>query len=159
MTDLTFQACHWSVIHSNTRVVLLMDDGQLLCAQDTGEKRTRRREKRGRWARNKVKRKTERKNTWTRFTFSHTSPASHERSAVPGDITYYFSIRPLWLRYRNGEQRSERQDYCEPNQEIEKCDKGRRLAGRQSGAAWMKEILQSEKQMDKMDGSLAALTE
>lgn len=158
MTDVTFQACHWSVIHSNTGVVLLMCDSQLICAQDTDEKRTRRREKWVRWARNKVKGKTE-KYTWTQFTFSYTSLASLERSGVQCDITYYFSIHPLWLRYRNGEQGAERQDYCEPNQEIEKCDEGRQLAGRQSGGVWMKEILQSEKQMDKMDGSLVAITE
>lgn len=68
-------------------VVLLMGDGQLVCAQDTDEKEP--------GARNKVETKTEKKNMWTRFTFSHTSPASLERSAVQCDITYYFSIRPL----------------------------------------------------------------
>lgn len=94
--------------------------------------------------------------TQTQLTLFLHKPPFQEWSALQCDIIYYFSIRPQWLKYRNGEQECERQDYCEPNQEIEKCDRGGRLAERKSGGVWMKEILQGKKQID---GSVVGITE
>lgn len=62
-------------------------------------------------------------------------------------IISQFALSDWYIEMVN---RNVRQDYCEPNQEIEKCDRGARLAERKSGGVWMKEILQGKKQMDKL---------